>query len=124
MADDQKKPPFDPNYGSWKSKGEAKSCTKKYRENKVVFEGLKGKKHAFLGEKKILRLLSQEGAIGIRTYMGLDDAGDPHLFLVAVDSNGYDILKAEKATEEQSEGLILNDGAWCPPLCKPPQDIG
>lgn len=123
MADDQKGSDFKSNDGNWVSKKHTQDSTGKYQGSQA-FKDLKHKKSAFLGEKKILRLLSQDGAIGIRTYLGIDTQGNPQLFMVALDAEGNEILRAENPTPEQKDGLILDDNRWCPPLCDPPGVLG
>ena len=122
MADD-KGSDFKSNDGNWVSKKHTQESTARFQASDA-FKALKHKKSVFLGEKKILRLLSQDGAIGIRTYIGLDADDNPQVFMVALDVEGNEILRLEKSTREQSEGLILDDGRWCPPLCEPPGVLG
>lgn len=60
----------------------------------------------FYGKDKILELLGQTGAMGIRAYYGVDNMGVKQLVLVAADANENDIL-----------GLTLDLSKNCPPRC-------
>lgn len=124
MADQKDgNPPFSPKDGNWVSLKQAKEATDNYKRSQA-FDQLKNKKSVFIGEKKILRLLSQEDAAGLRIYIGLDKNNDPQLFIVGTEASGEDILSSPKMIEVQGEGLILDDGTWCPPMCRPPNILG
>lgn len=58
----------------------------------------------FIGAEHISKLLSQNDAIGIRTYFGRNANGENTVVLVAADSNGNDILD-----------LIIDNGTRTPP---------
>lgn len=62
----------------------------------------------FFGAEKLQALLNQEGAVGIRIYLGQDNNGVSKLALFATD-----------ADERNMEGLILDVGSPCPPYCSP-----
>jgi hypothetical protein len=65
------------------------------------------------GITKILGLLSQNGAVGLRMYHGLKDVGGTYqreLVIVAVDSNGDDIL-------DPTAPKILDLSNPCPNYC-------
>lgn len=62
----------------------------------------------FFGAEKLQALLDQEGAVGIRIYLGHDNNGVSKLVLFAAD-----------ADECNMEGLILDVGSPCPPHCSP-----
>lgn len=69
----------------------------------------------------INRLLATAGAVSLRIYYGLKEAGTMHAILVAVDSNGNDLLPMSQnsfATNEQ-DPVILEDSFRCPPTCPP-----
>lgn len=116
---DQKRPPFNGNEGEFVSRQEAGACTKKYRGSSA-FQALDKKKAMYTGGRKILRLLSQENAVGLRSYFGLNDAKEPQLFIVAVDTAGNDILGADM---EGGEDLILDRSFPCPPICPDTNDL-
>ena len=76
--------------------------TTKFRENSNQ-ERVGG----FFGSEAILRLLSQEGAVGIRYYYARDKDNNPVLVLVGVDETGRDM----------TEGYLAEKGYPCPPFC-------
>ena len=61
----------------------------------------------YFGKAAILRVLNQDGAVGIRYYFGYNEAGQPNLILVGVDKAGNDMVKGELAERALP----------CPPLC-------
>jgi hypothetical protein len=61
----------------------------------------------FFGKQAVIAILSQEAAVGLRYYYGLDDQGQPHLVLVGVDKNGDDM----------QHGLLAQRAISCPPCC-------
>lgn len=87
----------------------------------------------------LLKVLNQEGAAGIRIYMGLDEDGPKskqqgrpmeNVFIVAVDENNNNILESKSRStqsipEEETgdldispnQALILQDSFLCPPFC-------
>lgn len=70
----------------------------------------------------MVALLNQQGAKGVRVYLGKDDAGFVRMILVAVDSVGNDITgsngKVLKDTAGTSRGaVILEAGQRCPIIC-------
>jgi len=73
----------------------------------------------YFGEEAILNILNQEGAIGLRYYYAMDNAGMPHLVLVGVDAEGNDMM----------EGQLAERAMSCPPFCgetnelNPPQTL-
>jgi len=70
----------------------------------------------FYGNKIINQILSQPDCIGIRTYYGIDDAGEEQFILVGVDSEGHDICDLQ-STQPMQGGIIADNGPWCPPFC-------
>ena len=66
-------------------------------------------------------LLAQPGAAGIRIYYGMDTGMAVHAILVAVDSNGNDILPATSTSTSTTNdsGTIGEQGQTCPPYCVP-----
>lgn len=77
----------------------------------------------------IALLLNQEGAEGIRIYVGHDEKGQTRLVLLPVDKNGKNIVrnllggtqayipgvKSAKAFDE--DGPALENGQRCPSIC-------
>ncbi len=91
---------FNGTEGSFISLNDGAVLTKTYRTNH------KNKKIAqFFGKDKLLDLLNQTGAMGIRIYFGERD-GDLELVLVAADANENDLLDK-----------ILDKGWSCPTNC-------
>ena len=81
---------------------QAAAWTAKYRntgENKIYGH--------FFGREHLLRLLEQDGCMGIRMYHALDDQGVHQLVLVG----------ATQDERDQTEGLILDRSRLCPPDC-------
>ncbi len=119
---DQNGPDYNGNEGKFVQKAEAVKGTKNYRGG-AAFGAMKDKKAAYLGGRKILRLLSQDDAVGIRAYIGFGDNGEPQLFVVGVNTQGNDILVADKGVANGENGLILDDVIWCPPWCPDDNDL-
>ena len=83
----------------------------------------------------IALLLNQEGADGIRIYLGRDEEGYVRLFLLPVDKNGKDIHKKLLDTDEDKkepaagdpkvmkqtmdglDGEAIEVGQRCPTIC-------
>jgi hypothetical protein len=71
---------------------------------------------AFKSDKaEMLEILNIEGAEGVRSYMGLDDEGNAHLVMVAVDENGDDMLETiydhtESCPTNCDVNSVLNTG--------------
>ncbi len=61
----------------------------------------------YLGKEALLKLLEQEGCVGIRIYYAAQDDGTPELVIVGVDEEGTDLTK----------GNILERVWPCPPYC-------
>lgn len=66
-----------------------------------------GVKSHFFGRESIETILAQEGAVGVRIYYGLDEAGVQHLVMVGADADQND----------QVQGLLAQMAPPCPPLC-------
>lgn len=64
-------------------------------------------KGGFFFRKDLDDLLAQPGCAGVRYYYGKDSKGNETIVLVGVDGNGDDL----------SQGVIMEDGFWCPPWC-------
>lgn len=76
----------------------------------------------------IALLLAQDGADGVRIYMGRDDSGRVRLVLLPVDKNGKDIRKmllSDKSVSipgissayAQGDGQAVEAGQRCPTMC-------
>ena len=61
----------------------------------------------YFGKEAILAILSQEGAVGMRCYYGLDAGDVSHLVIVGVNSEGNDM----------TDGLLAQRMTKCPPYC-------
>ena len=86
---------------------EGAALTGKFRQ--ILMPLLGGKKGEYFSQSAINSLLDQEGAVGIRIYLGLSDdlIPIPRLVIVAVNAQGNDL----------TTGLIVEKGALCPPVC-------
>ncbi|MCR9171556.1 MAG: hypothetical protein NXI10_03625 [bacterium] len=60
----------------------------------------------FFGREILLKLLDQEGAMGIRMYYGIDGNGEKELVLVSADADENDMLD-----------LVVDISQPCPPRC-------
>lgn len=94
---------FDGTEGGFISMEEATTMTGAYKRNNP--EAIHG---YFFGREKLLELLNQEGAMGIRIHYGHDADGNNQLVLLAADRNMNNM-----------EGLILDLGSPCPAFCSP-----
>jgi len=71
----------------------------------------------------IAALLNQNGAEGVRIYLGQDKNGLVNLVLVATDEKGKDITgddgRIMKFTTNSTPAIALEAGQRCPTLCSP-----
>ncbi|MBC5774674.1 hypothetical protein H8S95_11425 [Pontibacter sp. KCTC 32443] len=67
----------------------------------------------FYGRDILLKLLEQDGCVGIRMYYALDENGQKQLVLVGVDANGNDI-----------EEMVVDHSSICPPDCSETGSLG
>jgi len=74
-------------------------------------------KAEFFGFRRIVELLGQDNAIGIRCYYGKDDAGADQLILVAVNPDEKNIGPIDGS---KLEGTLMDGGFPCPPYCNNP----
>lgn len=97
---------FTGNEGAFISLTDAAALTAEYRSQ------FKGQTQGhFLGINKLLTLLGQSGAVGIRIYYGIDaTTGERQVVLSAVASDESDILASSGA-------LVLDQSVCCPPTC-------
>lgn len=79
----------------------------------------------------IALLLNQEGAEGVRIYLGRDDSGYVRMVLVPVDSKGQNIItrllgsstahipgvKSANAAPPDDDGEAIENGQRCPTMC-------
>ncbi|MFB6457947.1 hypothetical protein ACE38W_21935 [Chitinophaga sp. Hz27] len=75
---------------------------------------------------KVLELLAQENAAGLRIYYGMhfndENLKEKKMVLVATDANGVDILPPGVTSDDliqskNGQGLILDEGVPCPTYC-------
>ena len=67
----------------------------------------------FFGKDAVLAIISQEKAVGLRYYYGLDDEGTPHIILIGVNADGNDM----------TDGLLAERATKCPPYCPESNDL-
>ncbi|MEO6868115.1 MAG: hypothetical protein ABI168_00635 [Ginsengibacter sp.] len=68
----------------------------------------------------IQKLLDTPGCALVRVYHGMKSDMEVHAILVAVDSEGNDILPtltAQPANGDDDDPVIIEDAWRCPPLC-------
>lgn len=68
----------------------------------------------FFGFRNIEKLLGQGGALGVRIYYAIDDTGTQRMVLVAANAKENNIAPIDGT---KSLGLVLEQGAACPPYC-------
>ncbi len=68
----------------------------------------------FFGRDKIMHLLDEKDAVGIRVYYGVNDIGENTVILVAARSDWSDILPDDSGP---GGPIILDDSFNCPPYC-------
>ena len=66
----------------------------------------------FFGKDAVLAIISQEKAVGLRYYYGLDDEGTPHIILIGVNVDGNDM----------TDGLLAERSTKFPPHCPESND--
>lgn len=99
---------FDGNEGEVVALRDASSWTRAYRDQ--MEEG--DPKGHFLGRNKLLQILNQDGAKGIRFYYAIED-GQKTLVAVAADADENDLF----------EGTIVERSRICPPHCGTANDL-
>jgi hypothetical protein len=72
---------------------EAAKLTARFRAS----VGADAKIGGFFGNRAIMRILNQDGCVGIRYYYGLDSHSNPVLVLVGVDAHENDMEHGELA---------------------------
>ncbi len=101
-----------PNDGQRISKADAKNWITDYRAknpNKVLAQ--------FYGSKRLNEILTQPGCIGIRIYVTTDSQGHNQLVLVGAMKDGNNIWPKLDTTDPSVDGIILEFGTPCPPIC-------
>lgn len=59
-------------------------------------------------------LLAQDGCSGFRAYLGMQQDQRVCMIFTATDADGKDIISI---APDQENGIVLEDGKWCPPDC-------
>ncbi len=107
---------------------QAIAMTQLYRENKesILKEGVDPDVLALsetFEKEAIEQILVVEGCAGVRIYYGMSEDLYLHAILVAVDSNGADILPSENNATVNNAVMtdppIKEEGKRCPPDCPP-----
>jgi hypothetical protein len=103
------------------SLGEAVELTTRYRENRPQNFPI----CETFDKESIRKMLSYEGATGMRIYLGEKEDGNVCTVICAVDTTGNDILPPPNASNKTNEddALILDDAIRCPELCPPPSPL-
>lgn len=110
---------FNPNAGGTISLAEFEALKKRFEENFSNPSGLIGvtpTKAVYMSEKCFKDALAVPGAVGLRTYFGMYEDGTVTTMIVAVDSNGSNILNIANRTQDDG-GYVWNLGQVCPPAC-------
>ena len=97
---------------------EARALTSRYREmrNTIMADGFKESLpfcESFNADS-LRALLAQPGCTGFRAYMGMKPDNRVCMIFTATDAQGRDIISIAPDNEN---GIILEDGRWCPPFC-------
>ncbi len=122
------------NAGEFLTAADAKSRTKKHRQEKEK-QGYKPGEYnqaEFFGANRINKLLAREGCVGIRVYYGKrweDDQENPtaegvgrlksRLILVGVRADGSDIFEDTTGLKDGGDSSALGNGMPCPQHCAP-----
>jgi hypothetical protein len=101
---------FNPKAGERIPVEKMRAMTKRY--NTVKARGGWDTQSVYYGRETFERLMSVPGAVGVRVYFGLNEAGDElHPIFVPVDEKGNNIYESE------GKSSIEEVGAPCPPVC-------
>ena len=71
----------------------------------------------FYGSNKLAEMLNQNECIGIRIYVTTNATGKNQLVLVGARKDGNNIWPKIDSTDPNADGMILDFGAPCPPIC-------
>lgn len=100
------------------SRETARNWTKNYEAAEIAGEpGKTAIKAHFFGKDSILKLLDQEGCVGMRIYYAQDENGDKKLLLVGAKNDQDDILPVDMKSASEEENFILDYSDACPPYC-------
>jgi hypothetical protein len=102
-------PTFSPDTGGFVSRAIGKAAITAYKASGAFTANGGTKAHAF-GLDKLNELTSQTGCVGIRAWYGMDVNNRAQLYLVAIDSNGDDILTT-------GNEKVLDQSIPCPTSC-------
>jgi len=97
----------------------AKKLVKNYKEK--IKDPLKECRANYFGKDLILKILSQDGCMGIRMYYGVDDSGKKQLILVGTDAKENNMIPTSE--DARSASYTLADASIpCPDECGDPND--
>lgn len=74
----------------------------------------------------IQAVLNQPGCVGFRAYYGMKPDNKVCTIFVGVNENNEDMigtLSVVGGISQDDDGLIVDDGATCPPFCPPLSDL-
>lgn len=109
---------FKGNEGGPISRETAKSWIKNYQVSESAINPEKEITRAhFFGKEKILKLLNEDGCVGIRIYYGKDEKGGQKLLLVGVKKDMDDIAPTHMDRASEDGPMILDLSFPCPPYC-------
>ncbi len=97
---------FTGDEGTIESLASAKAMIKSYQATQAS-GFIKG---AFYGKNKLMSILNQPNCVGIRYYFGRNSSNQQIIVIVGADANGNDL----------TNGMILEQGPLCPPICSSP----
>ncbi|SET72757.1 hypothetical protein [Hymenobacter actinosclerus] len=122
---------FNPDAGAPIPIAEASDWTANYRAEALTEAEVAGRKRInayYFGNKLLDTIQSQEGCVGLRFYMGLENSKDgkgkrdeSQLLVVGVDKDGHDIVPRLGADGEMmyDDGIVGDSSMKCPPVCDP-----
>ncbi len=67
------------------------------------------------------QVLQQDGCVGIRIYMGMEENNQLVFVVVGVNENDEDMINSTTNSEDDNE--IFENGRRCPVTCPPPSPI-
>ncbi|AKD05688.1 hypothetical protein POKO110462_03670 [Pontibacter korlensis] len=101
-------PTYDGTEGAAIELSQAAKWTKIYRDSLAEEATAGGRiKAHFFGRDILLKILKQDGCMGIRMYYAKDENGQKQLILVGANAEGEDMV----------EGTIADKSHFCPPDC-------
>jgi hypothetical protein len=84
---------------------EARTLVRRWRDHGSALPG--DPNGEFFARDILLKILAQEGCVGLRIYHGRNAKGQHALVLVGADADGNDLV----------DGDIAEEGLPCPPYC-------